>query len=145
MAIVEGTVTVWTDASGAPERFVWEGTRYRVSDTPTPLDLDHPALTQTYGEDWEMWVRIAAHHPVWYEPEPLAVYRKHGISLSGRAARMAVSGNVRTRGLPHLRRSVQRRTAGMARAAHLRVGRAARGCGASRPWWLRRRTRRSSR
>ena len=45
MAIVEGTVTVWTDASGAPERFVWEGTRYRVSDTPTPLDLDHPALT----------------------------------------------------------------------------------------------------
>lgn len=27
------------------------------------------------GEDWEMWVRIAAHYPVWFEPEPLAVYR----------------------------------------------------------------------
>lgn len=27
------------------------------------------------GEDWEMWVRIAAHHPVWFEPEVLAVYR----------------------------------------------------------------------
>jgi glycosyltransferase involved in cell wall biosynthesis len=27
------------------------------------------------GEDWEMWVRIAAHYPVWYEPEPLAAYR----------------------------------------------------------------------
>jgi hypothetical protein len=27
------------------------------------------------GEDWEMWVRIAAHYPVWFEPEPLAAYR----------------------------------------------------------------------
>lgn len=27
------------------------------------------------SEDWEMWVRIAAHYPVWFEPEPLAVYR----------------------------------------------------------------------
>jgi glycosyltransferase involved in cell wall biosynthesis len=27
------------------------------------------------GEDWEMWVRIAAHYPVWFEVEPLAVYR----------------------------------------------------------------------
>lgn len=28
-----------------------------------------------YIEDWEMWVRIAAHYPVWYEVEPLALYR----------------------------------------------------------------------
>jgi glycosyltransferase involved in cell wall biosynthesis len=27
------------------------------------------------GEDWEMYVRIATRFPVWYEPEPLAVYR----------------------------------------------------------------------
>src|SRR5215217_4497698 len=27
------------------------------------------------GEDWEMWVRIAAHYPVWFEVEPLAAYR----------------------------------------------------------------------
>jgi hypothetical protein len=27
------------------------------------------------GEDWEMWVRIATRHAVWFEPEPLAVYR----------------------------------------------------------------------
>jgi len=32
-----------------------------------------PRLSWT--EDWEMWVRIAAHFPIWYEPEPLAVYR----------------------------------------------------------------------
>jgi GT2 family glycosyltransferase len=40
-----------------------------------------------YGEDWEMWVRIAAHTAVWYEVEPLAVYRTHPASLSGRSAR----------------------------------------------------------
>lgn len=30
----------------------------------------------TTGEDWEMWVRIATRHAVWFEPEPLALYRK---------------------------------------------------------------------
>jgi GT2 family glycosyltransferase len=39
------------------------------------------------AEDWEMWVRIAAHYPVWYEPEPLAVYRVHLRSKSQRALR----------------------------------------------------------
>jgi GT2 family glycosyltransferase len=34
-------------------------------------------------EDWEMWVRIAAGYPVWYEPAPLAVYRVRASSLSG--------------------------------------------------------------
>lgn len=28
-----------------------------------------------YGEDWEMWVRIAANYPVAYSPKPLAMYR----------------------------------------------------------------------
>jgi glycosyltransferase involved in cell wall biosynthesis len=38
----------------------------------------------TYGEDWEMWIRIAARFPVWFEPEPLAVYRmERPGSLSG--------------------------------------------------------------
>lgn len=40
-----------------------------------------------WGEDWEMWVRIAAHYPVWYEVEPLALYRTHSVSLSGHAVR----------------------------------------------------------
>jgi len=30
-----------------------------------------------YALDWEMWVRIAAAGPVWYEPRILATYRKH--------------------------------------------------------------------
>jgi glycosyltransferase involved in cell wall biosynthesis len=39
------------------------------------------------GEDWEMWVRIALCYPFWYEVEPLACYRTHLASLSGRALR----------------------------------------------------------
>ena len=40
---------------------------------------------RAYGEDWEMWVRIASRYPVWYEPEALAEYRLHGASLAARA------------------------------------------------------------
>ena len=36
-----------------------------------------------YAEDWEMWVRIAAHYPVAYEPEPLALYRVHPSHRTG--------------------------------------------------------------
>jgi glycosyltransferase involved in cell wall biosynthesis len=41
----------------------------------------------SWAEDWEMWVRIAAHYPVWYEVEPLAFYRMHASSNSGRHIR----------------------------------------------------------
>lgn len=39
------------------------------------------------GEDLEMWVRISAHYPIWYEVEPLALYRTHARSLSGTSVR----------------------------------------------------------
>jgi glycosyltransferase involved in cell wall biosynthesis len=40
------------------------------------------------GEDWEMWVRIAAEYPVWFEVEPLAAYRvKRAGSLTGDSVR----------------------------------------------------------
>jgi glycosyltransferase involved in cell wall biosynthesis len=39
------------------------------------------------SEDWEMWVRIAAHYPVWYEVELLAAYRMHMNSNTGRHLR----------------------------------------------------------
>ena len=35
-----------------------------------------------YSADWEMWTRIAAHYPVWYEPEILAVWRAHPKTLT---------------------------------------------------------------
>lgn len=34
--------------------------------------------------DWEMWTRIAAAYPVWYEPRPLAVYRRHEANETSR-------------------------------------------------------------
>src|SRR5215218_968201 len=40
-----------------------------------------------YGEDWEMWARIAAHYPVAYTPAILAEYRVHGASISGQSFR----------------------------------------------------------
>jgi len=42
-----------------------------------------------WTEDWEMWVRIAANYPVWYEVEPMALYRVHALSSSGTLARTA--------------------------------------------------------
>ena len=35
-----------------------------------------------YGEDWEMWARIAKHYPVAYTPKYLAQYREHDTSIS---------------------------------------------------------------
>lgn len=41
----------------------------------------------SWVEDWEMWVRIAVHYQVWYEVAPLALYRIHANSNSGRHTR----------------------------------------------------------
>jgi glycosyltransferase involved in cell wall biosynthesis len=37
-----------------------------------------------YGEDWEMWVRIAANYPMAHSPERLAQYRVHSNNISSR-------------------------------------------------------------
>jgi len=50
MTLVGATVTVWTGMQGIPERFVWDGKRYRVSDTPTALDVDYAAITHPPDE-----------------------------------------------------------------------------------------------
>jgi glycosyltransferase involved in cell wall biosynthesis len=41
------------------------------------------------AEDWEMWVRIAARYPIWYETEALTSYRMHEASNTGRHLRSA--------------------------------------------------------
>lgn len=38
--------------------------------------------TDYSAADWEMWIRIAAHYPIWFEPEILAAWRLHSSSLS---------------------------------------------------------------
>jgi hypothetical protein len=37
-----------------------------------------------YAEDWEMWVRIAAHYPVAHSPRRLALYRIHNDNITSR-------------------------------------------------------------
>lgn len=37
-----------------------------------------------HAADWEMWVRIAAHYLIWYELNPLAMYRVHTASHTAR-------------------------------------------------------------
>lgn len=38
-----------------------------------------------YGEDWEMWARIAANYPVAHSPSVFASYRVHNNSITGTA------------------------------------------------------------
>ncbi len=40
-----------------------------------------------FALDWEMWVRIAASYPVWYEPAILAYFRRHEGNETARLAR----------------------------------------------------------
>jgi glycosyltransferase involved in cell wall biosynthesis len=47
----------------------------------------------TYGEDWEMWVRLASRYPIAYTPELLAEYRIHSESISG--SKLRSGDNVR--------------------------------------------------
>lgn len=50
-----------------------------------------------YVIDWDMWKRIAVEYPVWYEPQPLAGYRVHSASETGRLVRTGADINdVRT-------------------------------------------------
>ena len=39
--------------------------------------------------DWEMWVRVAAHYPIWYEPATLAAWRIHSASWTADFVRSA--------------------------------------------------------
>jgi len=45
MTFVGEAVAVWTDTAGVPSRLVWNGRRYRVTDTPTQGEIDWEALT----------------------------------------------------------------------------------------------------
>ncbi len=42
----------------------------------------HPQLA--HSADWDMWKRVYLNCPVWYDPEPLALYRVHSASDSSK-------------------------------------------------------------
>lgn len=50
-------------------------------------DMGGYHLELFHAADWEMWRRIAAYYPVWYEPQPLAYYRMHSESDTHRLSK----------------------------------------------------------
>jgi glycosyltransferase involved in cell wall biosynthesis len=74
------------------------------------------------AEDWEMWVRIAAGYPVWYDPSPLADYRLRRGSTTDRNTRMAEELRFAARAMeifgPLLPRDVRKTARGAARSAY---------------------------
>ena len=67
--------------------------------------------------DWEMWVRIFKHYPVWFEVEPLAMWRRHSNSNNAVSAKNLnfIEDNYQTVEiiLSHLPRSSRRRVSNM--------------------------------
>lgn len=57
------------------------------------------APTLRWVEDWEMWTRIAAHYAVWFEPQVLAAYRRHGASSTARHEQSAEDARDRRRAI----------------------------------------------
>ncbi|MBC6610241.1 glycosyltransferase family 2 protein [Hymenobacter sp. BT507] len=70
-----------TEQPGLLENFAVENAKYQHLDPPCMV-VKRKVYEQLggffavhYGEDWEMWTRIAAHFPVAYSPKCLAGYR----------------------------------------------------------------------
>ncbi len=72
----------------------------------------------SYGEDWEMWARIAAHYQIAYTPTVLAEYRIHMNSVSGRSFQNGknmqdlrwVIDTIGNYVLPEQRKAIQKKT-----------------------------------
>ncbi len=53
-----------------------------------------------YALDWDMWKRIAASYPIWFDPTPLACYRRH---RQGATAALLATGE----NMVEVRRSIE--------------------------------------
>ncbi len=75
-----GELPAWLELLGREQRIQAPSTAVRrwVYEEVGGFDLGIAG----YGEDWEMWLRVAAAGPVWWEPAPLGVYRVREGSLS---------------------------------------------------------------
>lgn len=84
------------------------------------------------AEDWEMWVRIAAHHAIHYDPRVLASYRVHENSATARAMHNAREMRDTRRAMdlfapllpPHCQRQILRGAARLYAARCIERGRA---------------------
>lgn len=76
-------------------------------------------LDLRYALDWDMWKRIAAAYPLWYEPEELACYRRHASSASGPFVRSGAN-------IAEIRRSIELSEASLPAAIAADIGKRAR-------------------
>lgn len=74
----EGVLPNWLLAIGERQRTQYAAVTVR-REVYEKLGAFH---STTYGEDWEMWVRVARYYPVAYSPEILSYYRMHFNSIS---------------------------------------------------------------
>lgn len=65
MLTTSAEIAIWTTPAGVPERLFWEGARYTVTDTPTPLEPNLAFIT----------------HP----PAPAPAWRFQATSADGRS------------------------------------------------------------
>lgn len=72
-----------------------------------------------YALDWDMWKRIAAAYPLWYEPQVLANYRRHGESATNGFLRSGAN-------IAEIRRSIELSAATLPPALAATVDREAR-------------------
>ena len=81
---VPGILSNWLEQIAVKNRIFFPSIVVRRS-TYEKLGGFHSELIHT--SDWDMWKRIAAHYPVWFEPQPLALYRQHAGSDTSRLVR----------------------------------------------------------
>jgi glycosyltransferase involved in cell wall biosynthesis len=79
-----GILEGWLEAIAVGQRIEFPAIIVRRA-TYEQLGGFNPELC--FALDWEMWVRIAASYPVWYEPEVLACYRRHEANETARLQR----------------------------------------------------------
>jgi len=79
-----GILSNWLERLAAEQRIMTPSIVVRREAYEKLGGFDHRLLC---SEDWEMWVRIAANYPICYEVEPLAAYRMHSNSNTGRHIR----------------------------------------------------------
>ncbi len=78
---VPGILENWIEKIAVYQRIQFAAIAVKREVYETLGGFNHAAES---AADWEMWKRIAAYYPVWYEPQVLACFRLHNFSESSR-------------------------------------------------------------
>jgi len=78
-ALQDGILENWLERIGEKQRIQYAA----ITVKREVYEMLGAFYATTYGEDWEMWARIARYYPVAYTPEVLADYRFRFASITG--------------------------------------------------------------